>query len=179
MTKSLTSFGELTREACISTNEVYRYWLWRSWEKSKPVLIFLMCNPSKADWRRDDATVSKCMAYARLWGYGGLIVLNIFALRSRDPAALYGGVDPVGVHNDRWLRILFAYANREKVQIVAAWSKHGAHLGRGHAVLRIAKRSGVSLCCLAVNADGSPSHPLYLPSNLKPRAYTYEVSNRR
>lgn len=76
-------------DACISPCERYRYWLTRRWDLSLPVVTFLMLNPSTADARKDDATIRKCIGFAKAWGYGGIIVINLFALRSRNPEDLF------------------------------------------------------------------------------------------
>lgn len=67
---------------------------------------------------------------------------------------------PIGGSNDATLRELAAEAGL----VVAAWGRHGSHLGRGHAV----KAMIPNLHALAVNQDGSPSHPLYLKGDLMP-----------
>lgn len=76
----------------------YRYRLWRYWDRSKPPLCFLMLNPSTADDLSNDPTVERCQRRALAMGFGGLEVVNIFAFRSTDPAALYSL--PVGRYGD-------------------------------------------------------------------------------
>lgn len=67
----------------------YRYRLWRRWvEPQTKVVVFIMLNPSKADDRTDDATVRRCLGFAKEWGYGGLEIVNLFPLVSTDPKAL-------------------------------------------------------------------------------------------
>ena len=59
----------------------YRYTLRRVWEEGRPMVMWLMMNPSVATEHGDDRTVAKCQRYARAWGYGGLFVGNTFAYR--------------------------------------------------------------------------------------------------
>lgn len=73
--------------AVISQDQLYRYLLWRRWGTG-PVVTWLMCNPSTADATVDDATIRKCTGFAKRWGFDGIHVINLFALRSRDPLAL-------------------------------------------------------------------------------------------
>jgi hypothetical protein len=74
--------------AIISGCGIFRYKLWRTWESDLKLCNFLMLNPSTEDAVDDDPTVVKCIRYARTWGHGGIVVTNLFALRSTDPAAL-------------------------------------------------------------------------------------------
>ena len=62
----------------------YRYALWRRWSEA-PAVLFVMLNPSTADESQDDATIRRCIAFAQQWGHGGIIVANLFALRSPYP----------------------------------------------------------------------------------------------
>lgn len=82
--------------AVISECGSYRYRLERVWEAEKDRVAFIMLNPSTADASKDDPTIRRCIGFAKAWGFGGLIVGNLFALRSTDPKALYGHKDPVG-----------------------------------------------------------------------------------
>lgn len=126
-------------------------------------VMFIGLNPSTADEVNDDPTVRRCIDFSKRWGYGALCMTNIFAWRDTDPEGMKLAVDPVGPRNDDELRKVAAEAG----VVVAAWGNHGAHLGRGAAVLRLL--SGICVPqALHVNKDGSPSHPLYLSRNFKP-----------
>ena len=84
----------------------YRYTLWRRWNSGAKMAVFIMPNPSTADETIVDPLL-KCCQWVRAWGYGGLWVVNAFALGSIDPAALKAaaktGQDPVGPENDDYI----------------------------------------------------------------------------
>ena len=63
----------------------YRYKLWRTWDDVRPVVMFIMLNPSTADATADDPTIRRCIGFAHDWGYGGVRVGNLFAWRTPYP----------------------------------------------------------------------------------------------
>ncbi len=152
--------GLPTSTALFSDDKVYRYRLDRRWGDADP-LVIVMLNPSTADAHTDDPTVAKCVRYARRWGAGGLTVLNLFALRSTDPRALYQHPDPVGPANDQ---VITEVLGKDRHACVAAWGVHGAHLDRGRHVADLLRRHG-AVHCLKTTKDGHPGHPLYLRDN--------------
>ena len=76
--------------AVFSDDMVYRYRLWRTWDPDLPTCLFIMLNPSTADHEQNDPTIRRCLDFAKQWGYGQLLVGNLFALRATDPARTYG-----------------------------------------------------------------------------------------
>src|SRR4051812_14962809 len=70
------------RGARFSSDRRHRYALWRVWDGDRGLCNFLMLNPSTADETSDDPTVASCTRRARAWGYGGLVVTNLFAFRA-------------------------------------------------------------------------------------------------
>ena len=149
------------REATFSQCGRYRYTLRRQWDNSKPYVMFVMLNPSTADAVQDDPTVRRCIGFAQTWGYGGLLVGNIFALRSTNPNALYGLIDPVGPDNDAALEALHS----EAALTVAAWGVHGKIYGRGASVLQLLASP---VYCLGTTKEGYPRHPLYIAGDTQP-----------
>lgn len=145
--------------AVFSPCRTYRYVLRRPVGLGGGTCLFVMLNPSTADETVNDPTIRRCMGFARDWGYGLLLVANLFALRSTDPRALYAAEDPVGPENDRHI---LAAASEAGV-VVCAWGNHGAHLDRGRAVASLLKGEGVEARCLGVTGTGQPRHPLYIP----------------
>jgi len=157
-------------DAVLSDCRKYRYRLRRMWS-SDPAAVFVMLNPSTADEREDDATIRRCMGFAREWGCGGIVVVNLFAIRSVNPAAIKMAKDPVGPFNNSYI-ILAAQDSRERGgKLVCAWGNHGAYLGRGTEVAEGLRKMGADPLCLAVTASGQPAHPLYQRRGIVPQPY--------
>ena len=155
----------VSSEALFDPSGQYRYWLRRTWDPARAAVNFLMLNPSTADQYQDDPTVARCRRYAERWGFGTLIVTNIFAYRSTDPHALYTLDDPVGPENDRYLLQAAAAAALR----IAAWGTHGALHHRHTAVLTLL--AAYPLAALGTTQHGFPRHPLYLRADARPRPY--------
>ena len=103
------------------------------------------------------------MGFARQWGYGSLLLVNLFGFRATDPAALSTVSDPVGPRANHWLR----RAAAESPLLVAAWGNGGHLLGRARAVEAWLGNSQ----CLGVTAQGMPRHPLYCARTARPKAW--------
>jgi hypothetical protein len=154
-----------TAGAVFSDCERYRYRLWRVWIPHKPKVCFVMLNPSTATHEILDPTVTRCQKRAQALGYGGMEVVNIFALRSTDPQALYKEPDPVGPENFGAI----AEALKDCKIAICAWGGHGSYLNIGPMIRTCLNQffPGKSHY-LKLNSDGSPTHPLYLPYSLQP-----------
>ena len=137
----------------------YRYSLERVWgDESKPV-CWIMLNPSTADAERDDPTIRRCIGFSWAWGYGSLVIVNLFAWRASDPRDLRFADDPIGPENDR--AISRAVTNTDLV--VAAWGVPPSNIGhRDQKVRRDVEQMGRSLHNLGLTKGGHPRHPLYL-----------------
>jgi hypothetical protein len=146
--------------ATISSCQQYRYELRRIWDESQPIVLFVCLNPSIADGELEDNTSRVCINYAKSWGFGGLLIGNLFAYRSTEPSALYSISDPVGPENDMWLKKLQA----EATLVVCAWSNTGAYKKRDEEVLAFLKEP----YCLVKLKSGRPGHPLYKRSDIRP-----------
>lgn len=141
----------------------YRYRLVRTWDAGLPRVAFVMLNPSTADATQLDPTLRRCLGFARDWGFGSMVIGNLFALRSTDPQVLYRDADPVGPSNDQALQDIAVEAQL----VVCGWGVHGTLRGRGKTVAaRLAQLRAPH--ALRLTRDGHPCHPLYLPAALKP-----------
>jgi len=150
--------------AAFSKCRRWRYLLWRRWDEKRPSANFLMLNPSTADETQLDPSCTRARDYAARWGFGGLLVTNIFAWRATDPEEMKAARDPVGRGNDRAI----LRAAREAAIVVCAWGNHGTHMNRSLNVLRNLRGAGLGLHVLRMNGSGEPAHPLYLPATLEP-----------
>jgi hypothetical protein len=155
----LAEFG-----ADFSQDRLYRYGLYRIWDKSLPPAMVIGLNPSTADERLNDPTVRRCLRFAKDLGYGGLFMTNAFAFRATSPKMLQTIADPVGPDNDAWLARL---SQRASI-VIAAWGNHGAINGRGRQIRDLLP----VLHHFGLTGSGEPKHPLYLPASSKPLLWT-------
>ncbi len=160
--------------ADISACGYFRYSLWRKWGDRKP-LVFVMLNPGTADADHDDPTINRCTTRARRDGYGGLLVVNLFAWRCTDPRELRKTTDPVGPGNE----MAILAAARLAGCILCAWGNRGSYRGASRGVIKLLRAAGHDLYALRVSKTHEPAHPLYLPGNLEPRIYRLATKELR
>lgn len=145
--------------AIFSPDRIYRYRLWRFWDKRHGIVLFVGLNPSTADENFNDPTVRRCIGFARDWGYGGMYMGNIFAFRNTYPETLkICGVDPIGQENDAHL---LAMAKEAKLTILAC-GNGGLYQGRGYVVEQMFPNAW----SFGYTRQGMPKHPLYVPSDV-------------
>lgn len=156
--------------ARFSADGIYRYVLGRRWSHDESSFAtFIMLNPSTADATVDDPTIRRCKGFAKSWGMGGLHVLNIYALRSTDPAGLWKVADPVGPENDEYLMRHALTGSAAGWPLIAAWGANA----RPDRVAHVLALPGMArLECLGVTKGGAPRHPLYLPATAERIPYT-------
>ncbi len=157
--------------AVFSECQRYRYQLREIWDPAKPLVLWLLMNPSVACEDYSDPTLRKTGNFARSWGYGGQLVGNVHAYRATAKERLLEVDDPVGPENDRMIPKMAA---RAKTVVLAYGQPPKALRQRGAEVVSLlSKHRG--LCHLRLAKDGTPVHPLYLPADLRPRPYTGPV----
>lgn len=148
---------------------LYRYNLTRRWGPGLLVL-WVMLNPSTADARALDPTLRRCAGYARRWGYGGMVIRNLFALRSTDPKGLRDADDPVGPANDDWLGL---HPSVDGIGLtMVGWGQHVLKTVRPEHRMRWfeAARLLTDPHCVGrcAGTPGMPKHPLYQPADADP-----------
>lgn len=164
----------IERDATLSPCGKYRYQLSRTWESGRPKATFIMLNPSTADATNDDATIRKCMGFARRWGMGGIIVGNLFAVRATDPRDMRRASDPVGPENYTHLMRMCreAGARLNDGVIICAWGANGTYLGQDQTFLGWCEMEAFvderAVKALRLTSKGAPEHPLYVPYDVTP-----------
>tara|TARA_B100000902_G_C27016535_1_gene767481 strand:- start:68 stop:529 length:462 start_codon:yes stop_codon:yes gene_type:complete len=153
----------MKREAIISKCGKYRYSLLREWNKSKGKVLFIMLNPSTADDKEDDKTIIRCINFAKDWGYGGLMVGNLFAYRTTYPKELFKTKNPEGKDN---LKRIKQMIKRSDLVICAWGNKQGSppkylrELSELHYLKLLDDRK-------------TPGHPLRLKKDTKPKRFNF------
>ena len=140
----------------------YRYALWRIWDESKPLVMFIGLNPSTANEDTNDPTIRRVIRFAKDWGYGGVYMMNLFAIISSKPEILITCSDPIG-DNDKWLFNIYLKCK----DAVFAW---GNFKEAEHRAKEVGDRFKYATC-LGINKNGSPKHPLYVAAKTRPVNY--------
>jgi hypothetical protein len=168
--RALGSWGRINA-AAISGAGSYRYRLVRVWNSAEPLLGWVILNPSTPDGRRGDPTVQRCMALSRAWGYGGVVIRNLYGLVSTDSATLSRHRDPVGPRTDSELASCW-----EQDATVLAWGA-AADPDRARQVAGMLRRAAIkhgrSLAVLGWTAR-QPCLPLDVPTDTTLQCFTLE-----
>jgi hypothetical protein len=157
---------DLADVAEFSSCRNWRYTLHRRWDDG-PTVGFIMFNPSTADETQDDPTIRRCIGFAQRWGYGQIVILNLFAIRGTDPRIVRNVADPIGPQNDFWI----VHEMTGCRELICAWGcgqwMKGELAKRPASVLSFIRsyrnETDLPIRCLGVRQDGHPRHPLMLP----------------
>lgn len=163
----MLEYSSMFQSAVFSHDRLYRYVLTRSWASSMPCAVWIGLNPSTADEEQDDPTIRRIIGFSRGFGYGGLVMLNLFAFRTPYPKEMFAeesaGLDVVGPANDSAIRELCRGRT-----VFAAWGAHGGFGGRENLVKALLQDAGAKVLCMGKTKDGHPKHPLYLKAESTP-----------
>lgn len=128
-----------------------RFRLWRIWDKKRPLVLFILLNPSTADATQNDPTVKRLMAFAEKEGYGGFYVGNLYAHITPYPKELFKFDLIAEEKNKQHIKSMLHLCK----DVVFAWGNHG-QLPQWLDTLVEQPH------CFGQNKNGSPKHPLYL-----------------
>lgn len=155
-----------TSGATFSDDCAYRYRLWRRWDEGD-TLGWVLLNPSTADETESDPTLTRCIDFSKRFGYGSLVIVNLFGYQTSEPSEMKQREDPVGPENDEHLRTVCEAVDT----IIAGWGNSGEHEERA---ITVAQMLEGKLHALAVNQTGHPRHPLYVSKDTEPVPYSAE-----
>lgn len=151
-----------------SDDRKYRFALWRIWDRSKPLVMFVGLNPSTANETSNDPTIKSVCRIAKNNGYGGAYMMNCFPIVSTDPKVcetFYTSWFPYEHHQ-------FAI-NQMKLKDIGAICKDIVFAWGNFEVVKKCKRDKElsqifpNAMALSINKNGSPKHPLYCKSDTK------------
>ena len=145
--------------AFFSEDGKYRFALWRRWDNTKPLIMFIGLNPSTANQTEDDPTIRRVKRFASDWGFGGVYMLNLFPYVTPYPKELIHCGEFEQKVNDDWIKKTEFMCGK----VICAWGNFKVD-GRDKEVLRMLK----SAYALVLNKDGSPRHPLYVKADIEP-----------
>ncbi len=152
-------FDQTDNGAIFSDCRKYRYALWRIWDKDVRLVMFIGLNPSTANESKDDPTIRRVKRFASDWGFGGFYMMNLFAHITPYPGQLKAAHNPM---NNMWLKKIALKCDL----IIFAWGSFNKATERAKEVMKM-----FTGYALGINKDGSPRHPLYVKSNIKPIKY--------
>lgn len=155
-------FNKENKGANFSKCGNYRYSLWRIWDESKPLVMFIGLNPSTANATSDDPTIRRVKAIARNLGYGGVYMMNCFPFVTAYPKELQKGYSIESQYRnfndlqyiaDKCSIVIFAWGNfkavdKNMVDVLTTYFPNAK--------------------ALHINKNGSPKHPLYCKANIQP-----------
>ena len=139
--------------ALFSDDRQHRYRLWRIWDKTKPIVMFVGLNPSTANEVDNDPTIRCVRNICKQWGYGGFYMMNLYSVIASNPKYLESTKDPVR-DNDHHLEMV----SRICKDVVFAWGNFKQSVGRS-AVLETMFYN--KAFCIMQHEKGYPVHPLW------------------
>lgn len=165
---------EIERTAMFGKDRRFRYVLGRVFlpKAGAPLRLCVWLNPSSADEKEDDASVRVGMGFARRWGDGGLLVVNV-----GDLVETYSKNLPP-LHEKRlgpghWGYLANAIGGQYGVihpDVLCGWGDEGEGPIADETVALLRSRN-LRPVALALTKRGNPSHPLRKRSDLVPFAF--------
>lgn len=147
---------EINSGATFNDLRTRRLSLWRIWDVTKPLVMFIGLNPSTANENTPDPTIESVIRISKHNGYGGFYMMNLFTIISSKPSILDD-------HNN-WGDFLFdkeclIEVSKKCKDIVFAWGRFKQAEGRSAEIMRHFK--SMQPLCIKKNKNGSPVHPLF------------------
>ena len=178
-------------------DELKSFFLWRPYleqrwgDESQPLLLYVLMNPSSADADFNDDSTRKCSVIAQAHGFGGMIITEVWALRSTRNEWLLSEEGAAGEEmnylqlfthgnisvNTPYYRELMslksdlsfietAFGNPPVTEVYFGCGLHenASELARLAEVKGVLQNCAKPLVCGYCNENGSPRYPLYTPA---------------
>ena len=152
---ALSIKNKILRKAKFSKDKKHRYELSRHWDLSKSDILFIMLNPSIASENIDDPTIKRLINFTKKFNYGGFFVANLFTYITPYSKTL----DTSSGLTKLNLKTIKNFVNKAE-EVVYAW---GNSIKEPEELKNLVENPK----CFGRNLNGTPKHPLYLPSNSK------------
>ncbi len=137
----------------------------------RAIVNFIMLNPSTADDNLDDATVRRCVGFAKRWGFDGLVVTNLFAYRATAPKDLKAlAIRDVGLAIGEENEEHLSREAKAAHLVVCAWGNNCDSIPlRKLDVIGMLK--AYDLFCIRRTKKGNPAHPVREPYRDRPELF--------
>jgi len=155
--------GDVTGGACFSACGRYRQTLTRDWTppgRKARTIMFVGQNPSIATADVSDPTCARELGFAMRWGFTRYVKTNMLDWRATHPKDV--PTDPEIACSAENLPAILREAGDAEEILMAYGKLHKRHFATVMRTLRALRGTGKPLTCLALNADGSARHPLYI-----------------
>lgn len=144
----------------ITSEPTHRHSLWRIWDRSQPLAMFIGLNPSTANGDTNDPTIESVIRLCKFNGYGGFYMMNCWSYISTDPKKLCPEPE-WDEENIQWLKKIAALCQ----DVVFAWGNFkvvGQH-GKDRMLYELFPKAK----CISLNKNGTPGHPLFKKGTIK------------
>ena len=152
----------------------YRWILKRELLSGEKTLVFIGLNPSKANSRKNDKTLTRIINFSLRWNYKNIYIINLFGLISQSPNQLSKSNDPIGKNNNLiTLKALEFWRDNINCDLWLGWGDKGQLNRRDREVLKLIKKlsnlnssennHSKRVLSLGLSQKGNPRHPLYMP----------------
>lgn len=149
----------IIRDAAIEDN--YRWTMKRAWSAGRCIHWHLL-NPSAADASRDDPTTLRMMNFSLGWGFGSMIVTNVYPFISANQAALH-----------RWCRMW-----RWQEPVLGTWEIDKSALNAWMRNIDVV-RGVIGQTDVHVAAWGAGAHPVDLEEFLDEVSFDFDANHGR
>jgi len=155
--------NNILTEVIFSKCRKYRFSYKKTWDIESKNILFILLNPSTASENKSDPTITRLEKHTRNLGGGSFTVCNLFAVREKNPKKLKKKINPIGYHNEYFIKENSSLANK----IICAWGNEGKYLNQAEKIKKILNEKNYQIFIFGLTKKNEPTHPLYLRYDIK------------